>query len=98
MGDSIGHRPARDRRPGAVSERARHTGIDLAPLGDRAYGHTGFTGTSLAVDPDREMVVALCTNRVYHHRDPAGIAQLRLDLHQALAAATPSASAPSSAA
>ena len=67
----------------------------LAPLGHGAYGHTGFTGTSLAVDPDREMVVALCTNRVYHGRDPAGIAQLRLDLHQALAGATPSAGAPS---
>jgi len=67
----------------------------LAPLGDRAYGHTGFTGTSLAVDPEREMVVAICTNRVYHGRDPAGIDRLRLDLHQALAAAIPPAGAPS---
>jgi CubicO group peptidase (beta-lactamase class C family) len=34
-------------------------------LGDRAYGHTGFTGTSMWIDPDREMFVILLTNRVY---------------------------------
>ena len=42
--------------------------------GDRysadAYGHTGFTGTSLWVDPQRELVSAVLTNRVYHGRDP----------------------------
>ncbi len=35
---------------------------------DRTYGHTGFTGTSLVVDPRRELVVTLLTNRVHPTR------------------------------
>ena len=67
----------------------------LAPFSGEAYGHTGFTGTSLAVDPRRDLVVALCTNRVYHGRDPAGIDRLRLDLHEIFAGATEAGLAPS---
>lgn len=37
-------------------------------LSDRAYGHTGFTGTSLWIDPDRAMFVILLTNRVHAAR------------------------------
>lgn len=33
-------------------------------LSARAFGHTGFTGTSLWIDPDREMFMILLTNRV----------------------------------
>lgn len=33
-------------------------------LSSRAFGHTGFTGTSLWVDPDRKMFTLLLTNRV----------------------------------
>src|SRR5213595_2825385 len=34
-------------------------------LGADAFGHTGFTGTSLWIDPERDMFVVLLTNRVY---------------------------------
>src|SRR5450756_2193264 len=34
-------------------------------LGPTAYGHTGFTGTSMWIDPEREMFVILLTNRVH---------------------------------
>ncbi len=34
-------------------------------LGERAFGHTGFTGTSLWMDPDRDLVIVLLTNRVH---------------------------------
>lgn len=34
-------------------------------LGPRAFGHTGFTGTSLWMDPDRHLVIVLLTNRVH---------------------------------
>jgi len=47
----------------------------------RSFGHTGFTGTSLWVDPDRELVVALLTNRVYYGRDPQSIMDFRPCLH-----------------
>ncbi|HEY8309356.1 MAG TPA: serine hydrolase, partial [Gemmatimonadaceae bacterium] len=30
----------------------------------RAFGHTGFTGTSMWIDPDRRMFMILLTNRV----------------------------------
>lgn len=35
------------------------------PLGPAAYGHTGFTGSSLYVDPDRGRVCVLLTNRLH---------------------------------
>ena len=53
-------------------------------FGPRSYGHTGFTGTSLWVDPDRALVVALLTNRVYYGRDPAAIVDFRPRLHDAV--------------
>ncbi|MFN2129270.1 MAG: serine hydrolase domain-containing protein [Anaerolineae bacterium] len=56
-------------------------------FGPRSYGHTGYTGTSVWVDPDRELLVVLLTNRVYHGRDPSGIAALRPRLHDAVAEA-----------
>jgi len=33
-------------------------------LSSRAFGHTGFTGTSLWIDPDRAMFTLILTNRV----------------------------------
>lgn len=43
-------------------------------LARHAFGHTGFTGTSLWIDPDRDLQVALLTNRVHpsRQRDPDG--------------------------
>jgi CubicO group peptidase (beta-lactamase class C family) len=37
-------------------------------FGPRSYGHTGWTGTSLWIDPDRDLFVALLTNRAYAPR------------------------------
>ena len=53
-------------------------------FGDGAFGHTGFTGTSLWIDPKRELVVAALTNRVYYGRDAGGILLFRVDLHRAI--------------
>jgi CubicO group peptidase (beta-lactamase class C family) len=55
-------------------------------MGERAYGHTGFTGTSLWIDPDRDLFVILLTNRVHapRARRPARvIADVRADLADA---------------
>lgn len=52
---------------------------------DDSYGHTGFTGTSLWVDPQRGIVVALLTNRVYRGRDFTGIHDLRRAVHTIIA-------------
>jgi len=37
-------------------------------LSERAFGHHGFTGTSLWIDPDRELFIVLLTNRVHAPR------------------------------
>ena len=37
-------------------------------FGPKSYGHTGWTGTSLWIDPDRDLFVVLLTNRVYAPR------------------------------
>jgi CubicO group peptidase (beta-lactamase class C family) len=61
------------------------------PFSQRAYGHTGFTGTSLWVDPQRDLVVALLTNDVYAGREGRGIAPLRVRVHRAVVAAVDAA-------
>jgi CubicO group peptidase (beta-lactamase class C family) len=38
-------------------------------LSARAFGHTGFTGTSIWIDPERDFFVILLTNRVYPTRE-----------------------------
>ncbi len=50
----------------------------------RSFGHTGFTGTSLWVDPQYELVIALLTNRVYYGRAVEAIIRLRVDFHRAV--------------
>lgn len=55
-------------------------------LTERSYGHTGFTGTSLWIDPDREMFVILLTNRVHAataKRPAKVISDVRSDLSDA---------------
>jgi CubicO group peptidase (beta-lactamase class C family) len=55
-------------------------------LTERSYGHTGFTGTSIWIDPDREMFVVLLTNRVHAakaQRPAKIIADVRSDLSDA---------------
>lgn len=49
-----------------------------------SYGHTGFTGTSLWIDPERDLVVALLTNRVYPGREVEGIHALRRTVHDGI--------------
>ena len=49
-----------------------------------SFGHTGYTGTSLWCDPERDLTVVLLTNRVYNGRQPQPIAQLRPAVHEAI--------------
>jgi CubicO group peptidase (beta-lactamase class C family) len=46
-------------------------------LGPRSVGHTGFTGTSIWMDPSRRLVVVLLTNRVHPTRQNSGHIPLR---------------------
>ena len=49
-----------------------------------SYGHTGFTGTSVWVDPDKNLFVIFLTNRVYPNRENIKIVKVRPQLHNAI--------------
>jgi len=53
-------------------------------MSPRAFGHTGFTGTSLWIDPDRGVYVVLLTNRVHPTRANEAIRQVRPAVHDAV--------------
>jgi serine-type D-Ala-D-Ala carboxypeptidase len=53
-------------------------------LSPSAFGHVGFTGTSLWIDPDRAIYVVLLTNRVHPTPDNETIKQVRPALHDAV--------------
>ncbi len=46
-------------------------------MGPRAFGHTGFTGTSIWIDPDTGLWVILLTNRTYPDRSTNEMARVR---------------------
>ncbi len=84
----------RNRTP--VGDQHRGLGFQLggtwgcflgALLPQEAFGHTGFTGTSIAVDPETGFWAVLLTNRVNPSRERTGIPRFRRAFHNALYAA-----------
>jgi serine-type D-Ala-D-Ala carboxypeptidase len=53
-------------------------------MSESAIGHTGFTGTSLWIDWERDLYVVLLTNRVHPTRDNEAIQQIRPQFHDAV--------------
>lgn len=51
---------------------------------ESSFGHTGFTGTSLWIDPEHDVFVILLTNRVHPRRDNQKIIALRPAFHDAV--------------
>lgn len=51
--------------------------VGPAALHGHAFGHTGFTGTSLVIDPARQLTVVLLTNRVHPSRQRVGVDEIR---------------------
>ena len=85
----------RNRTPNSRGE-FRGLGFNLAGspsnfLGDlmspRTFGQTGFTGTSIAVDPETGLWVLLLTNRVCPTRANTRLVRMRSLIHNAAAAA-----------
>ncbi|PAP77472.1 serine hydrolase [Rubrivirga marina] len=56
-------------------------------FGPRSFGHTGFTGTSIWIDPDQNLFVVLLTNRVNPSRRNTRIREVRPALADAVAGA-----------
>ncbi len=70
-------------------------------MSSRAFGHTGFTGTSIAIDPAHDVFIILLTNRVDPTRNNTKITGVRRQLADAVMstilnpALNPSPSSPS---
>lgn len=63
--------------PTAPSQSGKH-------FSPRAYGHLGFTGTSLWIDSERQLSVTLLTNRTWPDSRSQAIKQVRPSLHNAI--------------
>ncbi len=74
--------------PGSSRALGWDTMLPTSSCGTRlsiaSFGHTGFTGTSLWIDPDREIYVAFLTNRVHPTRENHQIGGIRPALHDAI--------------
>ena len=53
-------------------------------FGPNSYGHLGYTGTSLWIDPDRRLSITLLTNRTWPDCSSHAIKQVRPRLHDAV--------------
>jgi serine-type D-Ala-D-Ala carboxypeptidase len=56
-------------------------------ISSNAFGHTGFTGTSLWVDPDRGTWVVLLSNRTFQPSGPNRMQALRREINDVVATA-----------
>lgn len=55
-------------------------------MGGGTFGHLGFTGTSIWIDPSNQLATILLTNRVHPTRNATGITRVRPTFHNAVAA------------
>ena len=51
-------------------------------LSSAAYGHTGFTGTSVWIEPEREKIMVLLTNRVHPCASAIAMQSIRGEFHR----------------
>ena len=74
--------------PGSSRALGWDTMLPTSSCGTRmsqaAVGHTGFTGTSLWIDPQADVYVVLLTNRVHPTRANEAILRVRPALHDAV--------------
>jgi CubicO group peptidase (beta-lactamase class C family) len=63
--------------PSAPSQSGRY-------FSNRAFGHLGYTGTSLWIDPERQLSIVLLTNRIWPDCSNQSIRQVRPQFHDAV--------------
>jgi len=49
-----------------------------------SYGHLGFTGTSMWIDPKKQLFIILLTNRTYPNRNKEGMHKFRRIFHNSI--------------
>jgi len=80
-------RPSSTARYALGWELARDGGPTGRFFPGSAYGHTGFTGTSIWIDPEHDLYVVLLTNRINPNATENRHVKLRRDIHDALQSA-----------
>ena len=74
--------------PGSSRALGWDTMLPTSSCGTRfspsSIGHTGFTGTSLWIDRERDLYVVLLTNRVHPTRDNDALVRIRPKVHDAV--------------
>jgi serine-type D-Ala-D-Ala carboxypeptidase len=63
--------------PSAASQSGKH-------FGPASFGHLGYTGTSLWIDPERKLSITLLTNRTWPECSNQAIKQIRPIFHDAV--------------
>ena len=67
-------------------EQCSYLGDDFGP---QAFGHTGFTGTSLVIDPAADRWFVLLANRVHPSRELRGFDLVRTAFHETVGGTSP---------
>jgi len=69
--------------PGIRGQKNKFPAPDASP---ESYGHTGYTGTFVWMDPENQLLFILLSNRVYPSRSHSGISDLNIRpaMHQAI--------------
>ena len=76
-----------DRRGIMFQLRILDTDAHTFPLGRKTFGHTGFTGTCMWADPERELAFAFLTNDVYPGREKRSMGRVRKGIVEELLSA-----------
>ena len=80
----------RDRTPelsearGLAWQGRRGAGSAVGAMSASAFGHTGFTGTSVWIDPEADRIAVLLTNRVHPEVRPIDFNGVRKRFHEAV--------------
>jgi CubicO group peptidase (beta-lactamase class C family) len=76
--------PDRSEARGLAWQGARGAGSAIPAMSASAFGHTGFTGTSLWIDPEADRIAILLTNRVHPEVKPIDFNAVRKRFHEAV--------------
>lgn len=74
-------------RPHGLGWRLPYEGQPAPTWSETAFGHTGYTGTSLWIDPERDLFAVLLTNRLLADTTADEMAAFRRRFHAAVAGA-----------
>ena len=76
------HTPELSEARGVAWQGSRGAGSAIPEMPDSAFGHTGFTGTSVWIDPDARKIWILLTNRIHPEARDVDFNAVRRRFHE----------------